>query len=112
MGNVRVDVMGMGEYCKHRWAIIKRWTENDCFFAIERCRWCDEWKRSEVAIKEKNGRFVDSRTITPLITSNEFSDGRLEFSTLDGSSINQCESQITKNDNSTTIARSTVTDEI
>jgi hypothetical protein len=41
---------GIAPFCKHRWVIVKRWTENKVFSAIMRCRWCDDWKRSDIGM--------------------------------------------------------------
>lgn len=42
-------------YCKHRRVIVKRWTEGKKFFAILRCRWCDEpWTRKEISLDQNS----------------------------------------------------------
>lgn len=42
-------------YCKHRRVIVKRWSENGKFFAILRCRWCDEpWIRKEIVLDQNS----------------------------------------------------------
>lgn len=43
--------------CNHRRpSIIKRWVEDGIFYAIERCRRCDEWDRIEIRLIEENGQ--------------------------------------------------------
>lgn len=44
--------------CSHRRpSIVKRWVENGVFYAIERCRRCDNgWDRLEIRLVEENGQ--------------------------------------------------------
>lgn len=36
------------------------------FFSIEKCRWCDQWKRREINMIEQNGKIVDNMKIIKL----------------------------------------------
>lgn len=42
-----------------RISIIKRWTFNQVFYSIERCRRCNKWWRREVSMKFEKGRISD-----------------------------------------------------
>lgn len=42
------------ENCKHRWSMVKRWQENNEYYAIIRCRWCDKWTRKTIALDTKS----------------------------------------------------------
>ncbi len=46
----RVRVSFPPGICKHRWSIVKRFEENQVWFAIRRCRWCDKWERIQIKI--------------------------------------------------------------
>jgi hypothetical protein len=41
-----------GHFCKHRRSIVKRWQEGDQWFAILKCRWCDDWTRKVISLKQ------------------------------------------------------------
>lgn len=43
-------------FCYHRWTIIKRWTAKDSFHAIQKCRKCQRWKRTDLALSAETGK--------------------------------------------------------
>ena len=43
-------------FCYHRWTIVKRWTVKDSFHAIQKCRKCQRWKRTDLAMESERGK--------------------------------------------------------
>jgi hypothetical protein len=47
--------------CRHRWSALKRWDKDGVFSAIQKCRRCQTWKRTDVAMSKVKDRLdVDS----------------------------------------------------
>lgn len=47
-------------FCKHRWTNIKTWLERKTLNVIQRCRWCNQWKRLTL---DQEGVDVDVKTV-------------------------------------------------
>ena len=43
-------------FCYHRWTIVKRWTVKDAFHAIQKCRKCQRWKRTDLTMEAERGK--------------------------------------------------------
>lgn len=50
-------------FCKHRWTIVKRFEIKNDWFAIRRCRYCDQWHRIKIEIGENSVAIKPKRTI-------------------------------------------------
>lgn len=65
MLSMKAGVWG-SSFCVHRWSIVKKWSSNSKFYSIERCRWCDQWKRREVGMDIVNGQITDNMMVKRL----------------------------------------------
>lgn len=50
--------------CFHRWSVIKRWQESGRLLVIERCRWCDRWKRRSIELQQDENKLFFDEKIT------------------------------------------------
>lgn len=47
---------------RHRYSIIKRWTHDTQFVVIERCRWCNDYKRTSLDINAESTKTAPELT--------------------------------------------------
>lgn len=63
-------------FCYHRWSIVKRWTVKDEFHAIQKCRRCQRWKRTDLGLDADKGKLEISHAFErPALENQPSSDG-------------------------------------
>lgn len=56
---------------RHRYSIVKRWTHETQFIVIERCRWCNDYKRTSLDINADSTKTAPELTTIRYIRNEE-----------------------------------------